>query len=225
MRAALGRIAMWLIARLYRAYYATLRLHAILPDGSIARSASQYPFRSEVFALCERDAIAFGGVLTGRGFATLVAPGRDGDWAAALLEALGCRVIRGASRRGGAEALRTLVTHLRNMPEPLGLVVDGPLGPAGRAKRGGAVCALATGRPLCALGAAARHAVVIPNTWSGIYVPLPFTRVEIALEHLPIDPRLTAESNEDVTALTDALSDRLTSMRAEAIARAQQAGW
>ncbi len=223
--AAIGRIAAWIIARLYRAYYATLRLHAILPDGSDATSPSQYLFGSEVFALCERDAIAFGGILTGRGFAILVAPGRDGDWVTPLLQALGCRVIRGASRRGGTEALRTLVTHLRSMPEPLGLVVDGPLGPAGRAKRGGVVCALETGRSLFALGAAARHAVVIPNTWSGIYVPLPFTRVEITLEQLPIDPRLTAASHDDVAALTDALSDRLTSMRAEAIARVQQAGW
>lgn len=218
------RIVAWVIARLYRAYFATLRVRATLPGGTVVAPPDQ-GYGAEIFALCERDAIVFGGLLTGRGFAVLVAPGRDGDWASALLEALSCRVIRGASRRRGIDALLTLVHVLRTAPEPLGMVVDGPLGPSGRAKPGAVICALQTGRPLWALGAAARHAIVIPNTWSGIYVPLPFTRVEVALEPLRFDPELTAAAATDIVALTDALSARLASTRADAVARVQRARW
>jgi len=110
---------------------------------------------------------------------------------------------------------------LGTFPEPLGLVVDGPLGPAGRVQRGAAVCAIETRRPVRALGAAARHAFVFPNTWSGIYLPLPFTRVEIVLDDL----NSHAATLADVEPLTEELSRRLSSVRADAVRLASRAGW
>ncbi len=220
MRRRLRRAAAWLVTGLYRAYYSTLRLRATMPDGSTL-PPSQYPYGPEIFALCERDALAFGGIIAGRRFAVLAANGRDGDWAAAILEALGCRAVRGSSRQGGARALRGLITTLGTFPEPLGLVVDGPLGPAGRAQQGAAACAIATCRPVRVLGAAARHACVFPNTWSGIYLPLPFTRVEIVLDTLNTDAATMAE----VEPLTEELSRRLSSVRADAVKLASRAGW
>jgi lysophospholipid acyltransferase (LPLAT)-like uncharacterized protein len=215
IRASLAWVAGWC----YRSYFATFRIQLILPDGSIA--PCDYASERAIFALCERDALAMGGIIAGRRFAVLVAHGRDGDLAAAVLAALGCRVIRGSSARGGSGALRALVPLLVQTVEPLGLVVDGPLGPAGFAKPGAAVCAIETGRPLRALGAAARHAFVFPRTWSGIYLPLPFTRVAIVLDEM----NLKGAAIADVEALTDALSGRLANARAQAVGLASRAGW
>jgi lysophospholipid acyltransferase (LPLAT)-like uncharacterized protein len=210
----------WVAARCYRAYFATFRLQVLRTDGSLI-VPRDYPYGREVFALCERDALALGGILTGRRFTVLVAHGRDGDLASAFLAALGCRIVRGSSARGGTGALRALVPLLSQSAEPLGLVVDGPLGPAGRAKPGAVICAIETGRPLGALGAAARHAFVFPRTWSGIYLPLPFTRVAIVLD----DMNVHAAAIEDVEPLTEALSGRLANARARAIELASGARW
>jgi hypothetical protein len=115
----------------------------------------------------------------------LVAPGRDGDRASAALEAIGCRIVRGATGRGGAAALRRLIHDLRRSDSPAGLVVDGPLGPARRARGGAVVLAARTGRPLRALGVAVRRALVFSKTWSGIFLPLPFSIVTIGVVDVP----------------------------------------
>jgi lysophospholipid acyltransferase (LPLAT)-like uncharacterized protein len=206
----------WLGAAAYRAYYATLRLRISPPDGLALAHPDHDGDGAGIFALCERDVLALAGALAGRGVTTLVAPGRDGDWAAALLQGLGYRIVRGASARGGAAALRALLRVLDTASAPLGLVVDGPLGPPGVAKRGAIACALKSGRAVRAVGAAARRALVFPHTWSGIYLPLPFTRIEIVISDLPIDEA----APHDVTALGNVLTDQLAETRTMALARA-----
>ncbi len=164
-----------------RAHQATLRVRAALDDGTLATPAA-YPFGREVFALREGDALALAGLLARARFTVLVAKGRDGDWATALLTALGCRVVRGATARGGGRALLALVDALRDSPGPAGIVVDGPLGPAGEAKGGAVLLGRKTGRPVRALGIAASPTFVFPRTWSGLHLPLPFARLAIAVE-------------------------------------------
>jgi hypothetical protein len=219
MPAALST-AMPLVARVYRAYFATWRLRFRLADGSVMR-LREYPFGSEILAGCERDVLVLVGITAGRGFTVLVAHGRDGDWAAAVLDALGCHVVRGSARRGGAVALRALIHEIRESPTPLGLVVDGPLGPAGRAKGGAVFCALKTGRPLRALGVAARRRILFNKTWSGMFLPLPFTRVIIAVDDVAM-PR--AGNRADVTALTDALTAGLARTREVALQAVHASG-
>jgi lysophospholipid acyltransferase (LPLAT)-like uncharacterized protein len=219
MMARLRAFVGWAVALLYRGYCRTWRVHMTIP-GSAVSTPGEYVNAPEVLALCERDALVFGSTLPGRRLTVLVAHGRDGDWAAALLAGLGCRIVRGASQRGGSQALRDLVAALRESPAPLGLVVDGPLGPIGRAKPGAAFCAIESDRPLRALGAAARHALIFHGSWSGIYLPLPFTRVEIALEPVGDHP-----TNREVETLTDDLDRRLTRTRETAVRLASQARW
>jgi lysophospholipid acyltransferase (LPLAT)-like uncharacterized protein len=168
------------LARLYRAYYRTLRLRGLGETGASFDPRS-FAFAGEIFALCERDALALAGLVAARGFTALVALGRDGDWAAAALGALGCEVVRGSSRRGGWAALRQLLARLRTAPGPLAMIVDGPLGPSGRVRPGALVCGRESGRPIRPVAAAARHRLRFPGTWSGIYLPLPFAEVRIAL--------------------------------------------
>ena len=94
MRRLLFLAAAWI----YRAYYATLDVRHIRPDGQGGR-AQAYDMRAHVFAIREGDALALAGLMTRRRFTVIVSHGRDGDWAAGLLMALGCRVLRGSTRR------------------------------------------------------------------------------------------------------------------------------
>ncbi len=194
----------------YRLYYSTVRVRLLLTDGSAMRARSYRPGRG-IFALCEADALAVGGLLAGAGFTVLVTVGRDGDRAAFALERLGCTVVRGSSRLGGAEALRGLVRHLESTAGPAAIVVDGPLGPAGIAKAGAIACAMMTGRPLHALAASAHSAFVFPGTWSGIYLPLPFTRVRVYCD----DPLPLPDSSAlgDVERHAETLTARLSAVR------------
>lgn len=200
------------LGRLYLLYCATLRMRVLMPDGS-SPSLDAYPFGPEIFALAERDAVAAGPVLRGRRFTTLAAPGRDGDLATALLVALGCRVVRGATRREGARALGELVQALASTRDPAAIVVDGPVGPPGQAQPGTMALANLTGRAVRAVGAAARWRLVLPATWSGIYVPCPFTTVTLACD----EPMTIATgSREEVDDLTAELTRRLTRSRRRA---------
>lgn len=211
------RFAVRLLARLYRALHATLRVEGLLPDGS-RTTPGTYPFGREIFALSERDALALGGVLSSARFTTLVARGRDGDWATEVAEALGGKVVRGATGRGGSRALAELLRALPSDDGPLALVVDGPLGPAGEAKPGAVLCAARTGRPLRAVAAAARREVVLGSTWSRLWLPLPFSRVVVAVEEpLPVGEAPGRASRE---ALARELSARLSRARERAVAEA-----
>jgi lysophospholipid acyltransferase (LPLAT)-like uncharacterized protein len=209
-RPALG----WrLLGGVYRAYHRTLRLRAWSPLGVIVEPHA-FSFGDEIWALCERDSLALAGFAAARGFSVLVAHGRDGDWAAAALVALGCTVVRGSSRRGGWAALRTLERGLETGCGPLAIVVDGPLGPAGRARPGALACARSSGRPVRPVAAAARPRWRFPGTWSGIYLPLPFAALRIVLGEPLEVPAATADS--DLLPLAQELERRLGAARQRA---------
>jgi lysophospholipid acyltransferase (LPLAT)-like uncharacterized protein len=203
------------LGRIYRIYYRTLRVRAVFADGSVIQPCD-FPFRDEIFVLSERDALAVAGIMAGRGFTVMVAHGYDGDSAASALEALGCHVVRGSSRRGGARALASLIRTLGATGQPAGLVADGPLGPIGVAKPGMAFCALRTRRPLRVLAAAASRAIVFANAWSQIYVPFPFSRVTLAVDD-PV-PLPSSESAGAVEQVTEDVTRRLTQARLRALA-------
>jgi lysophospholipid acyltransferase (LPLAT)-like uncharacterized protein len=203
-----------LLARLYAVWLGTLRVRILLPDGTPV-APRDYVFASQIFALCERDLLAIARMIAETPFVALVALGRDGDWATAAAEALGCRVVRGSSRRGGTRALSELVRTLSEVREPAALVVDGPLGPSGQPKEGVLFCAAHTGRPVVPAAAAARHALVIRRSWSHIFVPMPFSRVAfVAEEPLILGKALGREESAPLLAL---LAERLARARARAL--------
>ena len=168
-----------LLARLSRKLFSTWSLRGFLHDGRVVE-VRQYPFGRQIFATCEGDAIALAAFGMDLEFTVLIAPGRDGDLATAVAEGIGWRAVRGATRRGGAAALRELVRRLLASDSPGIVSVDGPLGPPGEAKEGVLLCARDSGRPIVPVGAAARRRIVVPGAWSGLFVPLPFTRVAAA---------------------------------------------
>ena len=211
-------------SRLYGVYFSTLRIRMLLSDGAVV-SLHQYPFGCEVFALCERDSVALAGVAVRARFTVLADYSRDGDLAAAVLQGIGARVVRGSSRRDGTRALLTLLRTLRTGDRSLGLVVDGPLGPSGTVKAGALLCALRSGRPLRAVAAAARHQIVLTQAWSAMYFPVPFSRVLIVVD-APLLTHAPAMSDNPQT-WTQELTARLATCRQLAVdlVRAQPDLW
>jgi lysophospholipid acyltransferase (LPLAT)-like uncharacterized protein len=212
-----GRLLGSLVALAYRTYYRTVRLRGCSPSGE-EFDPRGFPLAGEIWALCECDALALAGLAANRSVTALVTVGRDGDWAAAALAKLGCTIVRGSSRRGGWEALRGILRRLGSSPASLAMVVDGPLGPAGRARPGAVVCARESGRPLVPVAAAAGRRLRFPRTWSGIYLPLPWSRVWIALGDPVAVPAATADA--DLASLTAELEGRLRAARQRANAAA-----
>jgi len=202
------------VAPFYRLYFKTLRLRIRQPDGTVV-PPRRYPFATQIFAMCERDAFAIAGFVIGRDMTTLVSPGRDGDFATALVERLGARAVRGSSRHSGARALSELLKEIASREKPTILIVDGPLGPSGQAKPGILVCAQHTGREVVPVGVAARPAVVFRKAWSRLFVPWPFARVlTVCGPPLRVPPEAT---REEIDVLTDELTARLTEARRAAL--------
>jgi lysophospholipid acyltransferase (LPLAT)-like uncharacterized protein len=169
------------LARLYRAYYSTIRLDGFMRDGS-TRRMEDWVFGPEIYAVSERDILALAGIMTHGSFTVLVAHGADGNWATVVAQALGCDVIRGSSRRGGVAAVGEILERLNTCTTPAAIIVDGPLGPVGWPKAGVLAWSARTGRPIRALAAAPGRAVVFRGTWSQMYLPLPFTQLAIGCD-------------------------------------------
>lgn len=109
----------------------------------------------------------------------LVSLSSDGDILDGAMGVLGLDVARGSSSRGGARGLRMLVGALRGGRD-VAIAVDGPRGPAKRA-RPGASAAARSGRALIVPMAAACVSSWRLRSWDGFELPVPFSRVVITL--------------------------------------------
>ena len=200
----LFRAAGAMYALLSRTYRCRIRR----ADGSWT-TPRQYEFGPEIYALSERDALALAWMMGRQRFHVLVADGKDGDWAEAMLGALGCTAVRGSSLRNGLYALVVLVRALRATPRPAGVVIDGPLGPPDVAKEGIAIVAAECARPIVPVVAGAGWRLTFAKSWSKIFLPLPFSRVEILLGDAIDVPR------REFRGVADRVSSSLRALRAE----------
>jgi lysophospholipid acyltransferase (LPLAT)-like uncharacterized protein len=145
----------------------------------------------------------------------MVSASRDGDLIAHTMGMFGLRSARGSSRHGGTDALEAMIAEVSASRCSAGIIVDGPRGPAGIAKRGAILLARATGLPIVPGNWWARPHVAF-GSWDRTIVPLPFARMVFAFEpamHVPHDADDAA-----VEALRRELTVRLE--RARAVAHA-----
>jgi hypothetical protein len=173
----LGFCLGWLV----RIWVSTLRVRVEIPADFVARRACALAFfHGHQMAL-------LGGRRLARGATVLVSRSRDGDLQTGVMTALGFRVVRGSSSRGGARALAELVRSLRR-GETVALAVDGPRGPRHVAKPGLMAAARAAGKPVNAVASASRRALMLSRAWDGFEIPLPFTKVALVMgAALPAD--------------------------------------
>jgi lysophospholipid acyltransferase (LPLAT)-like uncharacterized protein len=159
---------------LVRIWVSTLRVRVEMPEDFVARRACALAFfHGQQMAL-------LGGRSFARGATVLVSRSRDGDLQAGVMTALGFRVVRGSSSRGGARALTELVRGLRR-GETVALAVDGPRGPRHVAKPGVLAAARAARTPLHPVASASRRALTLSRAWDGFEIPLPFTKVAVVV--------------------------------------------
>ncbi len=140
----------------------------------------------------------------------LVSPSRDGQILTAALDSWGYTVVRGSSSDGGREALHR-ATALVSTGKTLLVTPDGPRGPACTMKRGAALVAARTGRPLVLMGVHYDRARRL-GSWDRFAVPAPFSRVQVAysdpipvpngLSHDDFD-RFVADLSDELAALSD----------------------
>jgi lysophospholipid acyltransferase (LPLAT)-like uncharacterized protein len=114
----------------------------------------------------------FGGVI-------MVSRSFDGDLMDRCLRGWGYWTVRGSSSRGGKEALTEIIDFAKEKNCPVGMAVDAPRGPAGKAKIGVVVLARETGQPVVPVGCfSTRH--VTFNSWDKMILPLPFSTIVLA---------------------------------------------
>jgi len=103
---------------------------------------------------------------------------RDGEIQAGIIGRFGLGVVRGSSKRKGAQALLGLVDALRSGKD-IAIAVDGPRGPAYEVKQGITYIAGKLGIPIVPLSVAAKRAWVLEKIWDKYLLPRPFTECVI----------------------------------------------
>lgn len=157
---------------------------------------------SGILVLWHADMLPCLRAFAGRDMRVLISRSRDGEFGARAAAALGYRVVRGSTSRGGAAALRGLAQDLRRHGGWIALVADGPRGPRGVCKPGAVWLSQATGLPVVCVAARARLGFTLGG-WAGVRVPLPFTKVGLRLA-APIHP----ETPEEIDTVMRRLGNR-----------------
>jgi len=130
----------------------------------------------------------------GRGWQVLVSRSGDGDISEHLLQSLGYGVIRGSSSRGGASAVRAMLSAMRS-GSVLVITPDGPRGPRHSMNKGLAWMARATGYSILPAGLAADPAWRM-RSWDSFTIPKPRARVAICYGEPLLVPRDATEEQQ-----------------------------
>lgn len=104
-----------------------------------------------------------------------VSESRDGEVLAQVLKRFRLDTVRGSSKRKGDRALRGMIQSLRE-GKVVAVAVDGPRGPAFKAKDGVVYLAGKLNVPIVPAATGARRFRILEKTWEKLLVPLPFTQ-------------------------------------------------
>ncbi len=131
-------------------------------------------------------------------FTILVSMSEDGGLAKQVLDWFGYSIIRGSSSRGGARALREMLTELRSGRRVV-VTPDGPRGPRHAVNPGLAWMSRASGMPIVPIGMAADRAWRL-SSWDACTIAKPFARVGIVYgDPIQVDRRADDEALEAAT--------------------------
>jgi len=108
------------------------------------------------------------------GIVTMASQSADGNLVARWLESNGYLVMRGSTTRGGSEALRGMVRHVR-LGHNVALTVDGPRGPAGVVQAGVVRLARLTKAWILPISFSSSWPLFL-SSWDHYLVPKPFSR-------------------------------------------------
>lgn len=145
--------------------------------------------------------------------AFMISPSFDGELVTRTMRPFGLTVVRGSASRQGARALRGLYRSLGKEQASPVILPDGPKGPQFRAKPGTVVLAQTTGAAVVPLAFRSGSALRL-GSWDRMQVPLPFSRVDVAVGEIMTVPRELSDADRD--AACRELEERLDAVRARA---------
>ncbi len=150
----------------------------------------------------------------------LISPSVDGEIGALMVRRLGAVAIRGSSTHTGARALRDYYQALvKDNISPV-ITPDGPRGPRFKFKPGALLLAQMSGRPILPMAYAASRAWLIK--WDKFVIPMPFSRIVIAIGPPRYVPRVTdAAGLEQLQAQMEAELKRLFGVARAALGDAE----
>lgn len=150
--------------------------------------------------------------------ATITSTSKDGELMNRVLGWLGAETARGSSTRGGANAMRGLISHCRKNGNNVSFAVDGPKGPIYKVKPGVFEFSRLMNAPIYIASVGVSRPWVFARAWNRAVLPKPFSRVHVRIaEGLPVitreqDPReavlaglleaLLLEGRQRVTVIT-----------------------
>lgn len=135
---------------------------------------------------------------------------RDGDIQAGILDRFGFGVVRGSSKRKGAQAYLGLMKALTK-GKSIALAVDGPRGPIYEVKQGITSLAGKLGKPIVPVVMSAKRSWVLEKIWDKYVLPKPFTECVIMYgEPIMVNGTGNEELENKRNALTVALNTIMT---------------
>lgn len=145
---------------------------------------------------------------------TMASKSADGNIVARWLENNGYLVTRGSSSRGGSEALRRMVRHVK-AGRNVALTVDGPRGPARVVQAGVVRLARLSNAWILPISYSSSWPLFL-RSWDRYLLPKPFSRNVVAYgEPFALDPSMSDEAAlekirvalDDVTATADKVAE------------------
>ncbi|MDR2512760.1 MAG: DUF374 domain-containing protein [Puniceicoccales bacterium] len=188
------RPALWVAAHLMRLWLASLRIH--FPEAQRKLFEEQSGrlilfWHNRIFISPElRRRFCRNIPING-----LVSASKDGAWLSAFFRKLGVSSIRGSSSWRGGVATLEILRKLKEC-EDVAITPDGPRGPCYHWKDSAPQIALKAACPVVLLSSRYHWAYRL-KSWDGFYLPMPFSRVDLALAVIPPDdPRRALPAQE-----------------------------
>lgn len=168
------------LGALVRIWLATLRLKLIV-DPKLLASMHEAADKPWVLSLWHGQQMPLLTWARRRRTVVLVSRSLDGELLCGALSVLGYHTERGSSSQGGSAGLISVVRRLRTGFDAA-FALDGPRGPRRVVKALGACrAALLAKGFLVPMGAACARAWMLQKTWDHFEIPMPFSRIVIAL--------------------------------------------
>jgi lysophospholipid acyltransferase (LPLAT)-like uncharacterized protein len=192
MRRLLYRVAVPVALAVLRTWWRTCRVVGVVGiehlDAALARAPSLVPcYWHQHLLYCGKFLVE----QRERGLTVgwLISPSVDGELGAMMLRRFGAVIIRGSSTHTGARALRDYYQALTHDSVSPVITPDGPRGPRFKFKPGALLLAQMSGRPILPMSYAASRAWLVK--WDKFVIPLPWSRIAIALGPPCYVPRVT----------------------------------
>lgn len=150
-----------------------------------------------IYMVWHRDQIPSILLSMNRNVGVLISQSKDGELIAGPISKLGYVPVRGSSTRGGTQALRGLLSHLKN--NSVVLTPDGPKGPIYTIKDGLLTTAYLSKRAIVPVAVDVSREWVF-NSWDKFRFPKPFSKIR-----LKCGKKFYVESKEDFPLVKEAL--------------------